>query len=458
MECFSYSKQLYFFLLSFLHYLTSFQSIQMKLMFYRFICWLVSMSGCFWQVFYISKQYFAYEVVTSIDIARPSKLIPPAVELCFKRTTMVEFKDTKNTTTAASFLKLTPQDIAGNLELHSNHDYNMMQGNFIKNVSISSSLKKYHLCYKIVSKPVIQFNVFHIMNGLAGPKFYVLHINASRFPASDIIYIFLHSHNKGYHGLSDSFAEHQRFITNKTTGAGHQNHVTISYSHFQSNRLGPPFKTQCLDYATQGLETKSHCFEKCLLQKSINTFKKLPFSVLIDSPIRLPIISKEDNSNELFMKKLGQLQKDCGVLCKRKDCFKEEFIPKVFYTTQEENIMLELYGSNEPTIASQESAYLNIIDYITYIVSCISFWFGFSPVAFLISLSAQRKEAKIANEAEKRNSNQTDYNNNFFNYSNRFNAPINANTNDKVDLLENELVKHVSLIWKELGSIKSASN
>lgn len=351
---------------------------------YRLICWTVASAGLIWQVYYISTQYFAYDTVTVVTIARPAKLTPPVLQICVKRSTLISSNE--STMTIHEIFQQTPttDEIVQKVTVHSTNHYAMENSPAGKErFKFGKHLKKYFVCYSTEMMRNVSFKSHLLFNGLIGAKFYRLHINASYFEQSEYLYINTHPLNTRFYGKCDSYTEHAREI-HDLTGKGNKNYVTLSYSYFQSIRLPYPYSTNCIDYSRLGYESSSHCFEDCLFKRSAKVLKKIPFSVLVDKATDMQLISEEDNFNATLFNILKQLETECGKSCSQKTCITEEYIPRVLTASHEEHMIFELYASSEPYIISQYKPLLSIIDFVTYLLSCFSFWLGISPLGLLL--------------------------------------------------------------------------
>ena len=71
---------------------------------------------------------------------------------------------------------------------------------------------------------------------------------------------------------------------------------------------------------------------------------------------------------------------ECNLECSKPDCTTKEFVPKLITTSLDDHIILDLYISNQPDIHTELNPKLLLIDLIVYVLSTISFWFGFSVI------------------------------------------------------------------------------
>jgi hypothetical protein len=82
--------------------------------------------------------------------------------------------------------------------------------------------------------------------------------------------------------------------------------------------------------------------------------------------------------------------KSCIDLCRRPDCVKESHVTIVHSVFGDGNtsprvtqLRLYLYPPNDQTTIVTSQPKMNFVDFLTQIISCISFWFGFCPLQLI---------------------------------------------------------------------------
>jgi len=134
----------------------------------------------------------------------------------------------------------------------------------------------------------------------------------------------------------------------------------------------------------------------------------MPFGVAIYEPSAIKVVSNDDVANSSMGKDLYAIEKTCRLKCSQPDCIVEDFSPKVI---QSEKLVcggFELYATNEPDVITEFKEKTSFVDYITMLLSCIGFWFGFSPLFFLrdvdiisIIMSTKDGTKKVLNRKRK---------------------------------------------------------
>lgn len=112
--------------------------------------------------------------------------------------------------------------------------------------------------------------------------------------------------------------------------------------------LGHPYATDCIDYEIFGYESKSDCYERCLFYAAVKELKKLPFTILIDKPLNMPLISEQDNVNRTFRRRLDELETKCALKCNKNDCTSRTFSPRFSSSGKYINFTIALYHSSSP--------------------------------------------------------------------------------------------------------------
>lgn len=348
----------------------------------RLIALIIGNICCCLQIIYISQQYFEYDTLTQVVIYRPSQLKPPAIALCGVAASLT---NTSKSTFDIFSSTPTASDLITKVAIHDTSGYEFRRANKSKLNPIRFYKNRY-LCYEIKLHPTTVFSRRHLSNGYYFPIFYAVQFVALPLAVHHIIF-YMHSSERNFYGISDSYAMHDRKV-NIATGTPEANRVALSYSHFTSIHLPPPYKTSCLDYSTVGYESQGHCFDSCIRNLVLG---RLPFT-----PTN--ILSFEEHASRLlFLKTLAPFNATmsaeikgfldfCNQKCSSLDCFREDFVPRRLFAADNPNPEVLLYAPSDPTIISTFKPHIQLVDFITYLLSCVSFWLAWSPVEFLSSL------------------------------------------------------------------------
>lgn len=184
----------------------------------------------------------------------------------------------------------------------------------------------------------------------------------------------------------------------------------LSYVYTQITLMKPPYDTNCLNYKTVGLDSHAHCFDNCVFYaESQNNVKSSINFIRTNSeyqPVRTMISDYNCSRHKLIKLSNDQcdrrIRNECTAICKRKDCFKEIFevnIEDTLYFEQTNGPLRTEIHVNAPNSLSTIIVYMeqtSLIDYITYILSCLSFWLGLCPLRCLLQLDLRKLKISMS--------------------------------------------------------------
>ena len=76
----------------------------------------------------------------------------------------------------------------------------------------------------------------------------------------------------------------------------------------------------------------------------------------------------------------------CKSWCSQTDCYTESLVPElILYNnhgkySEVSNVTITIYPSKDPVIRVTSTAKMDLIEFIVFILSCLSFWFGLCPL------------------------------------------------------------------------------
>ncbi|KAI1305848.1 hypothetical protein HDE_01195 [Halotydeus destructor] len=359
---------------------------------------LVALVGCVYQIYAISWQYLQYETVSNLQIDRPATVTPPSVILC------LEFKFAVSQRTIFDQHLGSDEEFFEKATVGQLFNFTAPAEGLIKNCTIKYSgsygqatalselchelitvrkfLKQQYVCYSFTIDDQNKFYRSHITNARKPPRFYEVFLSKS-FPRSRFVVFFVHDRSLDFYGLSDSFSEHFRHIANSTSGSGSANAIILSYKRFKTTSLPAPYKTNCFNYSLIGYQSKDHCSEDCVIKETLRDTGRLPFSVaLYDANLTTMVIQQVDIENGSYTRLLNQMDAVCTSKCPWSDCHANDHVAVILTSFASLDLGFELYLTNEPYVITEHKARQMLIDYVSFILSCISFWFGFSPYSF----------------------------------------------------------------------------
>lgn len=172
----------------------------------------------------------------------------------------------------------------------------------------------------------------------------------------------------------------------------------ISYSYTKSSLLTAPYDTDCFNYKTRALDSQAHCFENCLQfacnQNDITPEPVITRNVAHQKPTKVMVTNYDCKLNDtketqVKMECILELRKACKIICLKRDCTKEIFLAKLegAYEWQVgvgRNFRLAVKPLNSLSVIITHIPRIYPVDYITYILSTVSFWLGISPLSFML--------------------------------------------------------------------------
>lgn len=356
---------------------------------------LIASAGFVVQMIQLSRQYLRFETDTQLTITRGLAISPPSINMCFpvgdmvNYTRLLELYGTDvdpSELTIEQLFSITPKSsqIAQDCYLHRQNWYGSEHVD-CNEFEFEKLFKRGMICFSVglVSKKPFGYN--YVMNDSDQPFLYAIKFRGEYFRENPYYYFFFKSQHKQFHGNGDSFLQIKRLFTNRSTGAGDGNWVTLRYSVFKSKRLPAPYTSMCVDYTSVGFESRDECYERCLINKTIAQFNKLPFNVLTNTHHlhrRYGRLSSQDIVNDTIRHELSNLEAACGSKCWNPDCMQEDIVPEQVGAEHHPEPGLSLFGSNNPQIITEFSAKISLVDYLSISFSCLGFWIAFSPLTF----------------------------------------------------------------------------
>ena len=76
----------------------------------------------------------------------------------------------------------------------------------------------------------------------------------------------------------------------------------------------------------------------------------------------------------------------CKSWCRQTDCYTESIVPELILAnpngnySEVSNVTIVIYPSKDPVIKVTSTAKMDLIEFIVFILSCLSFWFGLCPL------------------------------------------------------------------------------
>lgn len=346
----------------------------------KFILFLVCFSALIWQVYYISYDYFEYSTMTQVIIKSPSKFyLPPKIAIGFTKRCL--FNDTQKITEHVfgpmnipyhidrQWLALPePRDLIKQVFVHSRaHDELIKSDELIfekylidqtvfysialpHNYSVSKDMLRRSKCfYTIVFNPMKLLNCRGLQFSIFPPKL-------------------------SHYGFDEVVSNH-KFMVNDTSTIN----MFATYHYYRSTLLESPYETHCTNYSKLNFESQDHCKHACFTNSLHKELNHADLKLIIKSPADVRQLQLNPKSNQ---HEIDEIRTRCNQRCYKPDCFQELYIPVVLESILREGMTFDIRVPSTPYIVTIFKPLIPTIDFITYILSCFSFWLGVSPFSF----------------------------------------------------------------------------
>lgn len=210
----------------------------------------------------------------------------------------------------------------------------------------------------------------------------------------------------------------------------------LSYSQKVISLYSPPYDTNCRDYRKDGLHSQNTCKRECIDEWTINNHNLIFEDHIVDrerhirrypklKPLWFEVKDEDMTADYLFnmsaraydvekemeatnntkqveihkmigddMKRFAKLfpalkerMAMCESLCRHPDCYLEHVVPiRMGYEVVQgkkklSTLMLGIHPPKEPVVVVKTKEKLMLLDFVVYVLSCLSFWFGFCPLS-----------------------------------------------------------------------------
>ena len=137
-----------------------------------------------------------------------------------------------------------------------------------------------------------------------------------------------------------------------------------------NKRLPAPFTSDCVDYPKIGFQSSNDCIKACLVNSTLEHFKKLPFSVIVEEPLEFKHISNSDVTNRTFTRMLNKFESSCQTECRKDDCYEEYSITRIRLEPLPQKMMFTVEAPREPSYTITFHEKLGLTEYLIYVLSC----------------------------------------------------------------------------------------
>lgn len=355
-------------------------------------------AGFVWQLAVVSSIYFSYYTTVEVNIVKTDTLKPPAISICFPWVELLSnYKGLNRTSMKLRQLvqlqatvesKLTVNEILANIKhldvvmkYHESGSFKTITSNawLTPLITISSYLKSGDMCYRMhhsnQTDPNYSLKYKQLISGSKTGMIYEVKFNYLQIPRVRSFRIYL-SKPTGY-PRSRGFFPYVGHVLKLRPLV----HRTVSYSKIETYFLPPPYLPSCKDYKKMGFESSHHFYDKCVESESLVRFGLIPFMTT-----KLPwntnhILSRRQIlRNQSIREQIQTINRYCDMISSAPDCHQIQYLPNIVFVRSSHSFTIELVVPNEPDIVTKFNAKMNFPEYLTYLFSCIGFWFGLSTL------------------------------------------------------------------------------
>lgn len=348
--------------------------------------WVLVAGFCSAQVYQISSKYFARETVTEVQVAFPPVIAFPKLVFCspqfgvITRTRNISSVETLNLMTCGSPAQILPGQSV--VDKFKPQKFQYRQPNIPNPTTADAFLMYGHVCFTGgINQRLNNWTIEQMIGDAQGAGFIVTISNDILVDMSWRTYAA--SPNTNVYAPSSAYIIF--FPRPRTT-------YYLSYARIENRRLTWPYSSNCVNYTQRGYQSQSHCFNECMLTTSIARHGLISFTSVANRSLNYAIPHHGYSpETQRFLNSVPQIEQRCKRRCKKQDCVQEKHL--VAFVGQRKQLpwMVEpqfMAGPpNTPDTVTVEKPLIDWIDYVTYVLSAIGFWFAFSPLTFMMRLA-----------------------------------------------------------------------
>lgn len=353
--------------------------------------------GMMFHIYHMTEIYLRFATTTEVIIELEEEFNNPAVGLCFNP---IGFRTDDVCPSNSSFSDM--------LECYDDKIlYDMTLHEIMKNLSSGlisrvynhedqfgiQTFFKWHACLEINPKRV-KGSMANITKGKADAReIFVINFNFSDVSVKYFV-IELHDRDLKPRGV---YIKTLNLILDDDI----KNAFKVGYQGIVINLLPYPFKDECIEYKNLEFESHYHCMDKCVNSKLYAKYKKYHPYLLYRSKYYDENIMFVNITEISYTDYYSSCQTNCPQNCHSKTY---NVIPLDDWIRKEKKALQVAVEYLEPNIAITYQPRLGLEDYVIYISSILSLWFGWcihaTPEHFLQKIFRIKKKEVTVNMIE----------------------------------------------------------
>ena len=165
----------------------------------------------------------------------------------------------------------------------------------------------------------------------------------------------------------------------------HKHHYEFTYTEMSYELLPSPYATNCIDYRLRpGLKSRKDCIRKCKIRENLDKCGVISYDIDVYSGEQNVRFAKTEE--ELYCYSRLNIDDLCSRECSNTDCFKQYMEMKILEEQNDNGkygnvsrINIRLPFEPKSTFIHRPS--IETVEFLCYLASTLSLWFGFSVIA-----------------------------------------------------------------------------
>ena len=372
---------------------------------HRMLIFFVCFSGCVYHVFYVSYHYFSYLSTTDVESQLQDVVRYPSLIFCAKITDFISKSDLKKynlssrhellNLSVAQLHSLTPATNETLLYCFLRIDEDNYYKEYPNNVcylhfTVTKVITGIRVCYQFYPAKNLTYSIHQVANAFNYSYLLYELVLGLSFDSTTDVYMPAH-----YPSIFDDDFRQPRFPVNSRKfgesffHSRNESWISCRPSQKIVKLLPAPYDTDCL-------ENNEYCTHECIVNKTVDSLQRYPYTEPADEFLELKgissdikIISEHDLKDKKFAKKWSEIEQQCSSKCSRPSC-ERSVTENAIFANQQSMEYLAVHKVAYSLTVSAPLSYpswvisvpeMNWIEYVSGISNCISIWFGISVVA-----------------------------------------------------------------------------
>lgn len=377
---------------------------------------LVCTFGFLYQIINLTDIYFAYETTSEVILHLPAILVAPDLSICLRYIDIFDYERYNRNANKSLFKDAYPDNVMKSMfTLDEISDYTPSVSDFLDECKIRLphsfemrytkragcneffKVTKFYLqeymCYwvglvhgKDSPKEYYSYDQDLVATSLFLPTvFYQLVLRTKFISLTQHLKAILHLY-PNYPTVSCAYAP----VINRRASTDNKsepvNSFRLTYSSVDITSLPAPYPTACLDYRSLGtkISDRNHCFNHCLSNRTYYDLNRRPFSAIGIKPRPEKHLNAVDFSNSSVSEIYRKIIHRCFVICRSVDCSIKYTITTAALETRsfESSLKFSVELPRESFYSIVVFPKLPLSQFILFILSSLSTWFGVSAIHF----------------------------------------------------------------------------